>query len=320
MKSSINETKIICLFFRKMRIAIPAEDTDFYKFVEYTEKFVKEKDDRIKILENCLKVSSEEIKTYISELKDKSEQLSHSNRLAAIGEMSASLSHEINNPLFIISSNSDIIDMLLERVEFDNKDRISQALEKIKTTIGKIKKISASLKNISNDKNNYNKENVVVSDIISESTLLYTEQLKNKGVKFTVSFSNEKLMARMASSEFSQVMINLITNAKQATEHLVDPNQKYISINVTDDGNQMCIKVQNGGPRVPPENQEKIFESFFTTKPVGVGTGLGLSISKKIIVKMGGSLILDKNSDHPVFLISLPLKDESQEEQLFLAA
>jgi two-component system NtrC family sensor kinase len=82
---------------------------------------------------------------------------------------------------------------------------------------------------------------------------------------------------------------------------------------MSDDSEFAYIKIKNGGPKIPSENKEKIFESFFTTKPVGMGTGLGLAISRKIIVKMGGTLILDETADSPTFIIKVPLKEEDSE-------
>jgi C4-dicarboxylate-specific signal transduction histidine kinase len=170
-----------------------------------------------------------------------------------------------------------------------------------------MKQISDSLKLISNDKNDFKKVSVNLNDVINESALLYTEQLKNKQIRFEVVSSENPITMDMATVEFSQVMINLLSNAKHAVEELVEADQRFISIKVQKNKDLVWVEVENGGPQIPVEVQEKIFDSFFTTKPVGVGTGLGLSISVRIVSKLGGTLYLDKEADRPKFVIKLPL-------------
>lgn len=305
------ESSVIDLFFRKTGKAWPEKDTDFYNFVLFMEKYLNEQSDRILILENCLKESSDEIKDYVAELKEKSEQLSHSNRLSAIGEMSASLSHEINNPLFVISGNADIIKTLLtyETGEIISKPKIIECLDKIEETTNRIKKITISLKKISNEANDFVKEVVNLRDVIIDSTSLYTAQLANNNIRYTMNLNRAPADIKIASVELTQVLINLITNAKQAVEKLEDPKEKYIHIDVSESENGFVfLSIINGGPAIPVENRKKIFESFFTTKPVGEGTGLGLSLSKKIIKKMGGDFYLDEEYPSPKFVIKLPIE------------
>lgn len=302
-------SKFVDLFFRKTEAKKPEKETDFYSFIEYAEKLVSEKEERIRILENCLKISSEEIKDYTHKLEDNASRLAHSSKFAAIGEMSASLSHEINTPLFVISCNVEIIEMTIEHARFEQKGKLEKPLHVIKETVDKIKKIATSLKNISNDNNNYKKKPVNLGELLTESTMIYNEQLKNMKVDFQTEFESDPILIDIASVEFSQVIINLITNAKQAVESLEDASERYIKVTVSNDSDYAYIKIINGGPPIPKENIAKIFDSFFTTKPVGVGTGLGLAISRKIVYKMGGLLLLDEGALSPAFIIKLPLRD-----------
>ena len=320
MKNKKYKYETIELFFRKMDIPKPEKGSDFEKFVNYSEKISQEKDNRIRILENCLKVSSDEIKEYIMRLEEKTLQLTQSNKMAAVGEMSASLSHEINNPLFIIGSNSDLIRMILENCDFTEKERIITSLDRIHDTVGRIKRISRTLKNLSNDRNNYKKTRVNIIEAINDSMPLYSEQLINSNISLSIGCSIENTEINLATIEFSQVMVNLITNAKQYIQDIEDLGQRYISIDISGDDDHLFLRIENGGPPIEKEIEDKIFESFFTTKDIGVGTGLGLSISRKIITKMGGYLYLEKDCIHPTFIIKLPLKEVIEDSNIRMVA
>lgn len=271
-------------------------------FLEKIDNYCQEQENRTKIVTNSLYQSSKEISEYIAELEEKTLRLTHSNKMSTIGEMSSSLSHEINNPLFVILSNSEIIEFLIENQDFKNKEKVLAALNNISATVEKIKKITFSLKNLSNEKSDFSYQENNLKEVITEACSFSLESLKNK--KIATTFNLFDYPINIPTVEFSQVLINLITNAKHAVEEL-SCEDKYISISMKDCPSSILIIFENGGPKIPKEIEDKIFDSFFTTKPVGKGTGLGLSISRKIIEKMGGSLTLDSACGHPRFCIEL---------------
>jgi C4-dicarboxylate-specific signal transduction histidine kinase len=106
------------------------------------------------------------------------------------------------------------------------------------------------------------------------------------------------------------VFLNLYTNAKQAVNDLKDEKERWIEVVVQLKTNPNILQIvfSNGGPPIPKEHQEKIFETFFTTKNINKGTGLGLSVSRKIISDMGGQLYLNKEAAYPEFIIEFPQK------------
>jgi signal transduction histidine kinase len=105
--------------------------------------------------------------------------------------------------------------------------------------------------------------------------------------------------------------MNILSNAIDALEG----EQEYKEITITTqrlEENWVVVKIMDNGCGIPQENQEKIFDSFFTTKPIGVGTGLGLSISNQIVVeKHDGRLTCESNGNGTTFAIALPIKQES---------
>lgn len=270
--------------------------------IEKIDNYCQNQENRIKIVTNSLHQSSKEISEYVTELEEKTLRLTHSNKMSTIGEMSSSLSHEINNPLFVILSNSEIIEFLVKNQEFENKEKVLSALSAISSTVDKIKKITFALKNLSNEKSDFSYQEKNIKEVITEACSFSLESLKNKKINTTFNLFDYNLS--LPTVEFSQVLINLITNAKHAVEDL-SSSEKYINISMKETDSSIIINFENGGPKIPKEIEDKIFDSFFTTKPVGKGTGLGLSISKKIIEKMGGSLKLNIDSDHPSFSIEL---------------
>jgi C4-dicarboxylate-specific signal transduction histidine kinase len=106
--------------------------------------------------------------------------------------------------------------------------------------------------------------------------------------------------------QFSQVLLNLITNSFYAVEEL---EERWIKVEMEENGKTYNIRVTDSGSGIPKENLEKIFTPFFTTKPVGKGTGLGLPLCHNIMKTCGGDLYYDKSSKNTSFVVVLPPQD-----------
>lgn len=308
-----NSTDMVSLFFKKINKKNPDEDSDFGRFITFFRKYNREKDERMRILENCLRVSSQEIKDYILEINDRDIKINHNSRLAAIGEMSASLSHELNNPLMTINNCAHLIEFSIDRnvdVLGDSligKEKIIESLDLIKSTVSRIKKISDSLKNLSNERSDEHSEIISVDSAISDSLVFYTEQLKNNNIRLYLDIECGNSKIDIPPSEFTQVLINLLTNAIQANIRNEENIERFIRVSASSEGGRVFISVENSGPAIGVEIREKIFDAFFTTKVIGEGTGLGLYISKRILSRRGGNIRLDHGSKLPRFIIDLPL-------------
>src|SRR5262249_34026595 len=107
------------------------------------------------------------------------------------------------------------------------------------------------------------------------------------------------------STQIGQVLLNLLSNAFDAVEHAPE---KWVALSFSHQDGRVEIAIEDSGPGIPGDLRQRMFQPFFTTKPVGKGTGLGLSISHGIIHAHGGSLVLDESSDHTRFVMSLPLR------------
>lgn len=226
----------------------------------------------------------------------------HSLRLAALGEMAGGIAHEINNPLAIIRGRSDHLTILSRKGTLTH-EKLIETTNKINSTVDRISKVVTGLRAFSRDTEHDPYSEAFVAQIVQDTLLLCQGRLEKYQIRLTVSEIDPNLKIECRSTQISQVLLNLINNARDAIMGL---GEKWININVTDLDNQIEIRVTDSGLGIPETVQTKIFEPFFTTKEVGQGTGMGLSISAGIIKDHQGILSLNKISDHTEFVICLP--------------
>lgn len=278
-------------------------------------KRFSEQEDRIRLLERSLEISSIEIRQYIQSLEQAQAAAIQSSKMAAVGEMSANISHEINNPLQIITGNTELIESYV--TNYINQESISKEKQKdcnklfdytksIQITVRRIMQIIRSLKRLSRSPAGmeYSQENIY--KLLEDAVSIGRDALRRNQIQIEFLGSND-ISAEVPSLELSQVFLNLMTNAKQAIHSISDIKERWIKVEVRNkDLENIEIIFSNGGPSIPTEIQDKIFEPFFTTKASSQGTGLGLSVSKKILNDMGGSIILDKTASNPRFILGFP--------------
>ncbi len=225
-------------------------------------------------------------------------------KLASLGEMSASIAHEINNPLSVIQLTNS---RLLEKIKKEQlaTDTIVHSLEKNQGAVDRINKIIKGLTNLSRDAVNEDIQVFSVENMMEQVLSLVGQKLNYANVELRVLIPPGDLFIESSLTQISQVLINLINNAHDAIANLPEkwiqvefklmPESALVQCSVTDSGNG-----------IPPEIAEKIMQPFFTTKEVGKGTGLGLSISKEIIETLGGKFYIDHECPHTCFVFELP--------------
>ena len=228
--------------------------------------------------------------------------LESSAKLASLGEMSAGVAHEVNNPLTVILGH---IDVLMRMTKNNNVDleRFNKGLELMKKSTLRIKSIIHSMKKISRDSSNDQFVEAKLEDIINDTLPLYETDLKNNDIEFSISPYSSDLVVFGDPTRLSQVILNLIMNAKDAIENI---EKRWINLEITEDSENIKIQVTDCGNGIPLNLRDKMLNPFFTTKEVGRGTGLGLSISRGIIESHKGKLYFDFNCPNTRVVIELP--------------
>jgi signal transduction histidine kinase len=209
-------------------------------------------------------------------------QVVRQERLAAVGILVSGVAHELNNPLQAILGTAE----LLER----HRELPTAALDElafIKTQSGRAREIIRNLSRFSSQQSGP-PSLVDLRDVIAEVIQLRQRNLDISSIALDIqATSSRKVHANF--TELEQVILNFVINAQQSIE-TGQRSRGRILIRVFDVGDRVCVEVQDDGPGVSQDDEPKLFQPFFTTKPVGKGTGLGLSVSYGIIESYGGSI------------------------------
>lgn len=224
-----------------------------------------------------------------------------SARLVAVGEMSASMAHEINNPLGVIHGKTNFLLGMIED-KTCTIEKVETDLKKISLMSERIAKIVKSLLLHARNGNADSFEYVSFKKIVEGVSDLCLPSLSGLGINLIVEgFEDCQCLCREV--QISQVLLNLINNARDA---IVNQEDKWIKVSVKDHQESLEIRITDSGPGIAPEIRSKIMEPFFTTKAAHKGTGLGLSISKNIIEAHQGTLAYDAESKTTCFVVMLP--------------
>lgn len=250
------------------------------------------------------------------QLEDQRTRQVAASRLASLGEMAGGMAHEINNPLAIISGYAsrvrDLVSSLptakLDSDELKAHARAIEIANRIEATTLRIATIIKGLRAISRDGSRDEMELVNAKSIIEETLELCIEQFRNEGITLECEIHDE-LPVNCRRVQISQVLLNLLTNSFFAVSN---QERKLIRILAKRTNDMVELAVEDSGPGVPVEMREKIFQPFFTTKPVGKGTGLGLSIASSLVRDHGGEIVLDETAPYTRFVMRLPLCETSQ--------
>ena len=209
-------------------------------------------------------------------------QVVRQERLAAVGVLVSGVAHELNNPLQAILGTLE----LLER-DRGIAPSVLEEIAFVKTQSGRAREIIRNLSRFSSQQSGP-PTLVDLREVIDEVVQLRGRDLDSGGIALTVEVQTDrKVYANF--TEVEQVTLNFVINAQQSIDG-AEHSRGRILIRVHDAGKRVRLEVQDDGPGVRPDDEPKLFQPFFTTKPVGKGTGLGLSVSYGIIESYGGTI------------------------------
>ncbi|HAE40973.1 MAG TPA: hypothetical protein DCG57_20420 [Candidatus Riflebacteria bacterium] len=240
----------------------------------------------------------EAIKSRDKELASTRDALKQSEKLATMGQLSAGIAHEVNNPLGVVLMYSHI---LLE--ESEPSSRMYKDLETIATQASRCKTILSGLLNFAR-KNQIHKITVRLGGFVES---IRKNLMMPKTVNFLVSCTNPDEDVSIDEGQMTQVFVNLLNNSIDAVKSTGE-----ISFSAAIAENTICFKVEDNGSGISEDSQKRLFEPFFSTKEMGKGTGLGLAICYGIVKMHNGSITVESNSDKSKgktftrFLVVLP--------------
>jgi PAS domain S-box-containing protein len=224
-------------------------------------------------------------------------QAVHTAKLASLGEMSAGIAHEINNPLSIIIASLPLLTACK-----DDQTKLDLKLAIIAKASHRIEKIVNGLRKFSRCSTGVVHKNESLNDLIKDTLVMTETKAKRHSTKISIGSEIEASIV-CDGVEIEQVLINLINNGIDAAK---GGDERWLKINVIVEKEHIVIQVINSGPMISPEIEQRLFEPFFTTKAVGKGTGLGLSISKRILDSHNATLRLNRSFANTCFEICFP--------------
>jgi C4-dicarboxylate-specific signal transduction histidine kinase len=232
-------------------------------------------------------------------------QVVRQERLAAVGVLVSGVAHELNNPLQAILGTAEI----LERRGGLSDDALEE-LAFVKTQAGRAREIIRNLSRFSSQQSGP-PALVDLRDVIGEVVQLRRRDLDAGAIALDIETSTARAVYANFT-ELEQVMLNFVINAQQSIE-AAGRIRGRIMIRLFDVGKRVRLEVHDDGPGVTPEDEPKLFQPFFTTKPVGKGTGLGLSVSYGIIESYGGLIGHQGNQwGGATFYFELPASDPAR--------
>ena len=239
----------------------------------------------------------------ITERKETDRRLSESERMASIGELSAGVAHEINNPLTSIVLYSQ---MLLDE---DIPDSIRSDLQAISSQAYRAAKIVRNLLQFAR-KSDPDKRPLSIAGLIRRSLEMKSHDFNVNNIAIVEDIPADLPLIIMDEHLIIQVLLNVLTNAEQAC--VSAHGRGEITVSVSTEQTRVRISIRDNGPGIPADQIGKVFEPFFTTKDVGFGTGLGLSVSLGILSQHEGKIWVESDPGAgATFHIELPVTEES---------
>jgi two-component system NtrC family sensor kinase len=217
-----------------------------------------------------------------------SQQVIETGKLASVGELAAGIAHEINNPVAIMIEEAGWIQDLIEEEEFKESENLAElfrALKQINAQGRRCKEITHKLLSFARKTDSRTVE-ISINELLEEIVYLSSQRAKYSNIEIHTQFENGLPSIFASETEMQQVFLNLVNNALDAMEK----TGGEITLASKRMGNDIVVTVADSGPGIADANLSRVFDPFYTTKPVGKGTGLGLSICYGIIKKMGGDI------------------------------
>ncbi|MGV8917334.1 MAG: ATP-binding protein [Pseudomonas sp.] len=252
--------------------------------------------------------SREELERLVEErtrdLRTAQDGLVQSAKLAALGQMSAALAHEINQPLTAQRMQLASLRLLLDHGRVDDAYK---ALTPIDQQLTRMAALTGHLKTFARKSPGGLRERLDLATVVDQALLLLEPRLRDEQIECVLHLTRPAWV-RGDAIRLEQVLINLLRNALDAMR---DKPRRFLQVCIEAMPGHWSLSVSDSGGGIAPENLANVFDPFFTTKPVGDGLGLGLAVSYAIVHEAGGTLSADNHNDGARFTLTLPTDPEA---------
>lgn len=244
-------------------------------------------------------------------MKALQDQLMHSSRLAAIGELAACIVHDISNPLAVIRLYLELMQVQAGELAAASPAMASfmESVANLQKAEGKIEKLIQHLREFSRSKE-AQPESVDLRGVVADALFMVTNKLDKRGVQVVKELPATPCLVSGHANQLEQVFMNLFSNACDAMKAVPSPVLRISIRPVADSGPAAGgweCRVADMGEGIPEANLANIFQPFFTTKPRGEGTGLGLSITRQIVIRHNGQISVESAPGKgTTFILRLP--------------
>jgi C4-dicarboxylate-specific signal transduction histidine kinase len=231
-------------------------------------------------------------------------ELAHVSRLMTLGELTASISHEVNQPIAAVVTNGQVCLRVLA-LETQRPDDVRTTVERIVRDANRASEVIQRIRALAK-RSEPQMVSLDINDVIREATLLVQREVLSHGVSLRTELSSALPHVLGDRIQLQQVVINLLINGVEAMASITDRPREIIIRSQLHEEGQVLVVVLDSGIGIDSQTAEKLFSAFFTTKPSGMG--MGLSISRSIIRAHGGRLWVSPNADHgAAFQFTVPI-------------
>jgi len=242
-------------------------------------------------------------------VKERTERLLQSEKVATMGSLLAGVAHELNNPLAILSGHTQLLrETVTDPAVVRRAEKIGQAADRC---VRIVRNFLALVRQRAPER-----ADVWLGQIVQEAVELLGYELRTSDVDVDVDIAPGVPRLSGDPHQLHQVVVNLITNAHHAMRRHPGPRRITLTVRHDPSRDQVRLEVADSGPGIPPDVRARVFEPFFTTKPSGEGTGLGLSLCRGIIEDHGGTIDVTSEPGHGArFVIELPVLTRETKER-----
>lgn len=240
-----------------------------------------------------------EVELRTSELREAQDGLVHAAKMAALGQMSAALAHEINQPLTALQMQLGSLRLLLDS---GRAEAVRDGLQRVDGLLQRMAALTGHLKTFARKSPAGLSERLSLADVLEQALQLLAPRMRSEQVEMRREV-DAGVQVLGDAIRLEQVILNLLHNALDA---MAECDARVLRVRIARDGDDCVLSVEDSGGGIAEETLGRVFEPFFTTKPVGQGLGLGLAVSYGIVRDLGGSLEADNGELGALFTLRLP--------------